>query len=222
MIELDPSCGAAYGYAAAMHILLRTQGWTGHSEDAFRECIRLTNDAIDHGGDDAEALSLAALTRVCLGYQVEASAEIAERSLLLNVNSPWGWYASGLAKIALGDFDSAVDRIARSLRLNPKDPAGYVYLNSYALAHFFRKDYVEAIKQADKSQAINSKFLPAIRIKAASYAMLDRPKDARMAIEALKAIAPHVTNAIVAQTMIPLRPQDMSFYAEALRIAGMA
>jgi TolB-like protein len=221
VIALDPACATAYGYAATMHLLQRTQGWESDPEEGARECLRLSNEAATRGVDDAEALSLAALVRICLGYEVAASAELAERSLMLNANSAWGWYASGLAGISLGNFSHGVESIGRSIRLNPRDPAGYAYFTSYGLALFLASNYEEAIKASDKAVAINPVFLPALRIKAASLAMLGRKPEAKTVLDKVSSIYPSFNATVLTQSMIPLRPEDFAFYRDALKSAGM-
>jgi TolB-like protein len=221
VIALDPTCAAAYGYAATMLLLQRTQGWESDAQENRRECFRLSNEAASRGFDDAEALSLAALVRVCLGYEVAASAELAERSLVLNANSAWGWYAAGLARISLGEFNEAVECIGRSIRLNPRDPAGYAYLTSYGLALFLSKNFGEAIKASDRALVTNSSFLPALRIKAASLAMLNRQAEAKIILDKVKSFYPNFNTTILTQTMIPLRQEDLKFYGDALKNAGM-
>jgi len=224
VIDLDPTCATAYGYAATTLIIRRTQGWLSDRDlpEAANECLRLTGEAASRGFDDAEALSLAALVQVCLGFEVAASVELAERSLVLNPNSAWGWYAAGLAKISLGDFDGALEFVGRSIRLNPRDPSGYAHHTSYGLAQFLSNNFVEAIKASEKALVINSSCLPALRIKAASLAMLNRQTEAKTVLDKVKLLHPEVNASIVTKTMIPLRQEDLKFYADALRKAGMS
>lgn len=218
-IELDPSCAVAYGYAAVTLVLRRTLGWITDPQQNAQEAITLSTEAIARGGDDAEALSSGALVRVCLGYELAASIELAEKSIALNSNSPFGWYAVGLSKLALGNADGAASAIARGIRLNPRDPAGYAYSTSYALAEFLRKNYSEAVKYSDKSLAARATWVPALRVKAASLAKLGLLDDAKLIIKKAKSVDPNGTGSLM-ERMIQLRPTDLAAYAEALAQAG--
>jgi tetratricopeptide (TPR) repeat protein len=140
-IELDPSCAVAWGYGGATLHLRRTLGCIQNIAENARECVEYCEQAVLRGSDDAEALSLAALVQVCLGHELARSTELAERSIGLNPKSPFSWYAIGLARLAAGNPSEAVTAIARGMRLNPRDPAGYAYLGSYALAFFVLEDY---------------------------------------------------------------------------------
>lgn len=219
-IDLDPSCAVAYGYAAVTLVLRRSVGWITDAQENARESIRLSTEAVGRGGDDAEALSLGALVQVCLGYELAASIELAEKSIALNSNSPFGWYALGLAKLALGSADEAANAIARGIRLNPRDPAGYAYLTSYALAQFLRKDYPEAIKYSDKALSARRTWVPALRVKAASLALSGRIDEAKAEILKAKAIEQTGSGSVM-ERMIQLRAADVGFYLHALRLAGL-
>ncbi|SCB42843.1 hypothetical protein GA0061098_1009188 [Bradyrhizobium shewense] len=176
--------------------------------------------AILRGTDDAEALSLAALVQVCLGHELARSTELAERSIALNSNSPFSWYAIGLAKLAAGNAAEAVTAIGRGIRLNPRDPAGYAYLGSYALALFVLKNYQDAVKHAVRALAVRPTWAPALRIKAASLAKLDMTEDARMALLHARKIDPHGSSSLMAR-MIQLPPSDLENCIGALRVAGL-
>ena len=68
---------------------------------------------------------------------------------------------------------------------------------------------------------INSSFLPALRIKAASLAILKRPTEAKMVLDKVKSLYPNFDATVLTQSMIPLRQEDFAFYRDALKNAGM-
>lgn len=219
-IELDPSCAVAWGYGGATLLLRRTLGCIQNIADNARECLEYCEQAILRGADDAEAISLAALVQVCLGHELARSTELAERSITLNSNSPFSWYAIGLAKLAAGNADEAITAIGRGIRLNPRDPAGYAYLGSYALALFVMKNYSEAVKHAERALAVRPTWAPALRIKAASLAKLDMTEAARAALLQARKIDPHGSSSLMAR-MIQLPASDLETYIGALKLAGL-
>ncbi|MET4425872.1 adenylate/guanylate cyclase domain-containing protein [Bradyrhizobium sp. RT3a] len=219
-IELDPRFAIAYGYAAATLILRRSLGWITDAKRNEHECISLSEKAVVNGGDDAEALSLAAMVQIVLGYELRASVELATKSLKLNSNSPHGWYVIGISQLAQGNLDDAVKAIGRGIRLNPRDPAGYVYMTSYALTQFLRSNFPDAIEFADKALAARPTWVPALRVKAASLAAIGDVDAAKATFDRVKAVDP-TGAASVMQRMIQLQPHHLSSYIEALRKAGM-
>ncbi|MCK1541619.1 adenylate/guanylate cyclase domain-containing protein [Bradyrhizobium sp. 179] len=219
-VKLDPSCAVAWGYGGATLLLRRTLGCIQNIAENARECLEYCHQAILRGTDDAEALSLAALVQVCLGHELVRSTGLAERSIALNSNSPFGWYAIGLAKLAAGHANEAVTAIGRGIRLNPRDPAGYAYLGSYALALFVLKNYSEAVKHAERALAVRPTWAPALRIKAASLAKLDMTEEARLALLHARKIDPHGSSSLAAR-MIQLPSGDLDNYISALKLAGL-
>jgi tetratricopeptide (TPR) repeat protein len=99
--------------------------------------------------------------------------------------------------------------------------SGYAYFTSSGLALLLGKKYEEAIKASDKATAINASLLPALRIKAASLAMLKRQAEAKMILDKVSSLYPNFAAAVLTQSMIPLRPEDFAFYRDALKSAGM-
>jgi tetratricopeptide (TPR) repeat protein len=157
--------------------------------------------------------------QVCLGYELPTSLELAQKSITLNGNSPFGWYAIGLAKLALGHADEAITAIARGFRLNPRDPAGYAYSTSYALAEFVNDDYLEAIAYAEKALALRA-WAPALRIKAAAMAKLGMLDDAKLVLQKAQSVDPTGARSLM-ERMVQLRPIDRTKYIDALASAGL-
>jgi TolB-like protein/class 3 adenylate cyclase len=219
-IRTDPLYAAPYAYGAATLIVRIAQGWADDDRDMPKECLRLAGEAVVRGHDDSVALSWGGLARIYLGYELEVSAELVDRSLTLNPNSAIGWYASGLARISLGDPSSAMQRFDRAARLNPKDPVGYGYFTSYALAAFLCNRLSDALRLSDKALASHPNFLPALRVKAASLAMLGQTDKAALTVEKIRLVDPHTRSENVGDRMIKLTRPHFELYCAALRKAG--
>jgi TolB-like protein/class 3 adenylate cyclase len=211
-IRIDPLYAAPYAYGAVTLIVMIAQGWIDDSRNMAEECLRLAGEAVVRGHDDSVALSWGGFARIYLGYELEVSAELVDRSLTLNPNSAIGWYASGLAHISLGDPNSAMQRFDRASRLNPKDPAGYGYFTSYALAAFLCNRLSDALRL--------SNFLPALRVKAASLAMLGQADKAALTVEKIRLVDPHTRLENVGDRMVKLTRPHFELYCAGLRKAG--
>jgi TolB-like protein/class 3 adenylate cyclase len=219
-VRMDPPYATPYAYGAMTLILKMAQGWVDNEQNVASECLRLAGEAIARGHDDSVALSWAGFARIYLGHDLEVSAELVDRSLSLNPNSAIGWYASGLARISLGDPNSAMRRFDRAALLNPKDPAGYGYFTSYALAAFLCNRLNDALRLSDKALVSQPNFLPALRVKAASLAMLEQADKAALTVEKIKLIDPHARLENVGERMIRLTRPHFELYCEGLRKAG--
>jgi TolB-like protein len=220
-ISLDPTYAVAYAYAATTLVLRRAHGWLLDPAREAEECISLARNAAELGGEDPLALCLAGVCQIYLGHELEISSQLIDRSLILNPNSALGWYGSGLARICFGDLDEAITRIARATRLDPRDPAGYLYYVSVGLATFLTGRFAEAIKFVDGSLATHPTYLPALRIKAASLALLGNTDEARVIIAGIRKHDPKFSLSTVAQRMIKLQPIHMDLYCKGLKLAGL-
>ena len=80
--------------------------------------------------------------------------------------------------------------------------------------------YDDAISLADDVIATKPDFPAPHRQKAAAYAMLDRPDEARREVDRLLELRPDFSLAKVPQ-VVPLPPEIMQRHIEALRKAGL-
>ena len=184
------------------------------------ECLRLAGEAVVRGHDDPVALCWGGLARIYLGHELEVTAELVDRSLTLNPNSATGWYASGLACISLGNPNAAMQRFDQAARLNPKDPAGHAYFTSYALAAFLCNRLSDALRLSNKALASHPNFLPALRVKAASLAMLEQADKAAFTVEKIRLLDPRTRLENVGDRMIKLTRPHFELYCAGLRKAG--
>src|SRR5262249_18592333 len=76
--------------------------------------------------------------------ELNAGAAFIDRALVLNPNLAAAWYYSGFVRVWLGQPDTAIDHIARAMRLSPLDPITRSFRNATAHAHFCAGRYDQA------------------------------------------------------------------------------
>jgi TolB-like protein len=218
-IELDPNFAWAYGAAAGCYAFRKA--WTSDSPREIGETARLARRAIELGKDDAEALSWAGFALAYVVGDLDNAATALDRALVLNPNLAGAWNLRGWVSIYLGKPEAAIDPLAHAMRLSPLDRLLFVMHGGMAFAHFFAGRYDKAATWAEKSLRENPNYHAALRIAAASNAMMGRMQHAEKAMERLRQIDPALR--IVNLTdLTPLRrPEDLARYAEALRKAGL-
>jgi len=120
----------------------------------------------------------------------------------------------------LGEFEEVVDRISRSLRLNPADPHSYSMHSALAFAHFFAGRYTEALSWAEMAVREKPSYLLAACIVPASFALAGR-RDAEKAIARVRELDPGLRLSNL-NNLTPIgRPEDFAKWEEGLRLAGL-
>ncbi len=148
-IELDPSFAVAYVRAAMYYGLLRTIGHLTDQSPEIAEAKRLARRGTLLGKDDAEVLATGAWVLAHLDRDLDASAAMIDRALMLSPNRAGSLSIGGLIKIWLGEPDAGIERLTRAMRLSPLDPAVSDRQFGMALAYFFLDRYDEASSWAE-------------------------------------------------------------------------
>lgn len=100
---------------------------------------------------------------------VDAAADLVDRALAINPNSPLLWNFSGEVQMYLGNHDRAIKYFHRSIRLNPLDQRTITNAAYLAFAHLFRHEPEEAARWGVRAVVLAPNPL-SYRILAASLA----------------------------------------------------
>jgi adenylate cyclase len=221
-IELDPNFAAAHGMAARCYGLRKLNSWTTDRGQEIAEAARLARRAGALGRDDATALAAAGFALAYVVGDLDDGAAFIERALALNPNLASAWYFSGWTRIWLGDPDSAVERVARAMRLSPLDPLIDRMQGVTSAAHLFCGRYDEALSWAER--ALRASPVPALALPAAiaSNALTGRMEEARKLLTRLRQVAPELRLSNLRDMLGPYRrPEYLARYEEGLRKAGL-
>ncbi len=221
-IELDPDFASAHGAAARCYGRLKRSSWTTDPVREMAETARLARRAVELGRDDAPALAHAGLALAYVVGDLDDGAAFIDRALALNPNLAVAWYYSGLARLWLGESDTAIERISRAMHLSPLDPLIGQMQSATAYAHFFAGRYDVASSRAEMALRDSPNDVNALRIAAASNALAGRLEHARKLVARLRPLAPALRVSNLRDTMGPhRRPEDVATYEEGLRKAGL-
>jgi TolB-like protein/tetratricopeptide (TPR) repeat protein len=220
-IELDPNFASAYAMAARCYGQRMASGWTTDRAREVAETARLARQAAMLGWDDAVALSTAGFA---LGYvvgEIEECSGMTDRALVLNANLAWAWYFSGWVKIWLGEPEVAIEHLARALRLSPQDPHAFNMKSATAVAHFVAGRYAEALSWAEAALSERPDHSSAIRVFAASCAVIGLSERAARAMTRLRELDPALRLSNLKHIYPLLKPEQFASLAEGLRKAGL-
>jgi len=223
-VAVDPSYGAALGFAARCYQFQKLMGWVRPDDPGLAEGVRLAHLAAEVGKNDSEALWMAGLALIQLAADVDHGLALIDRSLSLNPNSANAWSASCLARTYVGDFDQSIDHFHRSQRLNPLDQSHHVHWNMVGMAYFAAGRYEDAEAAADKTLRARPTYPPGLRLKVATCGLFGRAEEGRAYVERLLAVHPECSLAWIKDFWGPLMrrtPGALAKYVEGSRLAGL-
>jgi adenylate cyclase len=190
-IKRDPRYGLALALAAACHHQLDTNGWTDDRENNRLMGVDLARQALRVGGDDPGVLARAAFVLARFGEDIDATAALVDRSLVLNPSFALGWGCSGYIRLFAGQPDLAIEHFETSLRLSPRDRTA-TYLMGIGMAQFMARRFEEAAATLQLSLQELPHYANAHRFLAACYAQMGRLDEAREVVKRVRAITPSV------------------------------
>jgi TolB-like protein/Tfp pilus assembly protein PilF len=221
-IELDPDFASAYGSAACCYAYATGNGWISRTPNQIAAVTQLTKRAVELGKDDAVVIASSGWALAHFVHDLEAAAGLIDRALMLNSNLAEAWFWGGWVKIWLGEPESAIERFARAVRLNPIDPRVSGMRSGTAHAHFFLSRYDKAASWAAMALQDNPDHQPGLRIAAASSAMAGRLEQARTAVARLQQLNPTLRVSNLKDVLGPYRhAESFAQYEEGLRRAGL-
>jgi adenylate cyclase len=191
---IDPKYSLAAAYLALCHYMPWQQGWID-ARPPLDEVMRLTNIALEHGGEDPEVLALANHMVALPGGDLRGGLALAEKSLALNPSSGHVLTLAGQLHAFAGDTERAIGYLERAARLNPlgAQPLNY----TLALAHFVAGRYETAVDKlssgAGSFNALTTNIAVYVRLRAATLGLVGRIEEGRQAIERLLTISPDMT-----------------------------
>ena len=220
-IELDPNYSAPYGLAVSCHVVRKAAGWMTDPEADIAETRQLTARAEEVGNDDCFALSSSGFAIANILGELDKGLELIDRGLALNPNAALCLAQSGYVRVWLGEPDLAILHLQRAMRNSPVDTLTFSMQNGMAFAHYIAGRDDEALAWAEKALQRNPIVVPAIRIAAASAAMLGRVSDATKYLSFLRQLDPGLRVSNLGDRVPLRRPQDQERLAEGLRKAGL-
>ena len=213
-IQQDADYCPSLALSAWYHVALHVSGWTDDPEATRQKAISLARRGVRYADDDAEPLSQAAFVLAYCGEDIDTATALIDRSLRINPSFAQGWRWSGWLRLWAGSPDVAIDHFERSLRLNPRDPAGGT-LMANGVAHFFARRLDQARTVLLLSLQEQPDRVPTNRFLAACYAHLGELDEAKMMIKRVRAL----TSVVLPSADHWRDPEQREFYLSGLRLA---
>jgi TolB-like protein len=189
-IELDPAYSSAYSALGMARLTAATSGWTEFRGEALKQSESLAQKAIDLDDGNAEAHALLGGVYSVRGqYDLGRSED--DRAIALNPND-WATYAARGGDLAFtGHPKEAIESFDVAMRQNPQ--VVNKSWNNVGWAYYLDQRYADAIRvlEATRRTSPDDYFVHAGL--AASYAQLDRKKEAAQAADDVRRTWPFFT-----------------------------
>jgi len=117
-------------------------------------------------------------------------------------------------------LEVAHEHAHRAIRLSPIDPLMFMMQALVAVIYFFGGRYDEALLHAEQALRMKPNFQPALRMAAASSALVGRMEQAQKAMTRALQLHPALRISNLKELLPACRLEDLARYAEGLRKAG--
>jgi adenylate cyclase len=221
-IETDPDYSMPYAVALGCYSLRKGAGWTADPEQEATETRRLADKAVLVGREDSFALSAAGFAVALVLGELEAGLALIERALALNPNAALVRTHAGYVRNWLGEHERAIEDLRRAMQLSPVDALMFAMQSAMATAHYMAGRDEEALGWAQQALQRNPFMTPAIRIAAASAALLGRGEEAGKYLDLLGQLDPGQRISNLGERVTLRRAEDRARLADGLRRAGLA
>jgi TolB-like protein len=217
-LTLDPAYALAHGLAAMAHHnrFLRA----GLKEEDRLGSVRHARAALEHGRDDALALTFAGFSLGMDGHDHEAAFAAFEAAQSLSPSTALAWMLGSVVAGWAGEAERAIEWSARGLRLSPFDPWAFAGYDAQALGHFHRGRYTEALSAATRSNLANPAHSITWVQLTASLAALGRLDEAKVGAAHVLDLQPtfRITHQLAGVDCAPALAAKLG---EALKAAGL-
>lgn len=220
-IKLDPNYATPYGLALACFFLRRAIGRVADPTKERAEARRLCDRVHEIGRDNFLALGSAGFALAGLLDEHERGAALLDESLVLNPNASPTLIQSGFVRTWMGEPELAIQQLQRAMHNSPVDVLMFSMHTGMALAHFVAGRDEEAYAWAEKALRRNPIAAPAIRVAAASAALLGRLPDATKYMSLLRQLDPELRVSNLGERIPLRRAQDRQRLAQGLRKASL-
>lgn len=184
-IRLDPTYAAPLAAAAVCHTGLHDQGWLRSGVDHLGEGVRLAEQALRHGADDAVVLCKAGHALAAASDDRNAARVLLDRALEINPNYAEAWMRSSMIRVFLDDSKGAIAHAEKALALSPRDSRLFMPLCAKAYGHLFLGEYDAAAEMATRALASGRRPEMAHRILITAHWKRGRTEEMQRAARAL-------------------------------------
>jgi adenylate cyclase len=216
----DPDYAPAYSHMASLYMRWIGQGW---SEDEMADRKRAADAAqlaVEHDRNDAIGLAICGHVQSYLLKDYSAALDYFNRALSVGPSCAWAWGYSSLTCGYLGDYETAVARAERAVRLSPLGAEAFWLEHYLSQAHYLIGRYEDAVGWGRMSTAHAPANASNLRSLITSLVALGEIDEARAAAQRLLQLVP-TFRLTTFRARTPLRGEVRDLFAHRLSMAGV-
>jgi adenylate cyclase len=218
-LSIDPRCGAALrtiAFARWQQIYLRTKASVGEAHD---EGLSAATRAIAIDSADHVAHLWKGTLLFNAGQQYAGLAD-ARRAYELNPNDSLTLAGLGFFEAMCGDAQKGIEYVANALRLSPRDPSRYLYLNYLGWAQFAAANYEKGCEAAQRSIGEAPKMAAPHLCLVVNWIALAEIARAKAEFQVARDLAPNLIEARLAGQWLSPVPEFRRRATTFLRVAA--
>ena len=220
-LVLDPSYAPAMALIIGCRVLQRSRHWIPVCGPEIEEAVRVARQAIVATQDDPYVLTTAGFALAFLAGENDAALSAIDRAIVLNPNFALTLAHRALVLVFLNRPDEAILVAQQAMRLSPRDPNTFLFVQAQAFAHLAAGRYEAGLPWADRALRENG-GLPALRFKLSLCGHLGLLDEAKECLRHLRELHPNPTIASVMRDVSRgVAPEIAARMADGLCKAGV-
>lgn len=216
----DPDYALAYSQLASLHMRWVGQGW---SEDELADRKTAASNAqlaIERDRNDAVALAIYGHVQSYLLKDYMTATDYLDRAIAVGPSCASAWAYSSLTCGYLGNYEAAVARAEKAVRLSPLGPDAFWFEHYLSQAYYLIGRYEDAAGWGRMSAAHGGVNTSNLRSLIASLVALGEMNEARTVAQRLLQLVPTFRLATF-RARTPLRSDVRDLFIERLKLAGV-
>ncbi len=220
-LALDPGYAAVMVAISGCRCTQRNRHWIPDPGPEIDEGVRMARQAIASARADPEVLTAAGFALAFLAGDNDAALGASERAIALNPNLALAWGHRALVLVFLNRPDEAIPAAQQAMRLSPRDPHRFMFVQAMAWAHLAAGRWEEGLAWAEEAVQENA-GLPGLRLKLSLCGHLGRLDEAAACLRQVRESGCEPTVAtIIRGPAKGFAPEILARMAEGLRKAGV-
>lgn len=216
----DPDYAPAYSHIASLHMRWIGQGWSEDEMADRKKAATAAQLAIERDRNDAIGLAICGHVQSYLLKDYSVATDYFNRALTVGPSCAWAWGYSSLTYGYLGDYETAVARAERAVRLSPLGPEAFWLEHYLSQAYYLIGRYEDAVGWGRMSTAHAPANASNLRSLIASLFALGEIEEARAAAQRLLQLVP-TFRLTTFRARTPLRGEVRELFAHRLSMAGV-
>ena len=186
---------------------------------SLREAMDAGQRAVQLDDTDVHAHAVLSVA-LCFARRFDTAMAEAERAVAFNPNLAFAVSARGSVRSFSGQPEEGADDCRRAIRLSPRDPSTFAFLNVLAICEYTSRDYASAAETAWKLTALKPDYIFGHWHVAGSCAQLGQMDRAREALGEVMRLNPNFDRSFMGTTAPFMDIADLEHMINDMRKAG--